>query len=70
MIDGDDVFEPVTHRDPVGKTMVESFAAMYPAETDRQIYERIERAWRSAGSRAELPMTLDAVTRWRTEAAR
>ncbi|MFI5895639.1 hypothetical protein ACIA5D_36645 [Actinoplanes sp. NPDC051513] len=69
MIDGDDVFEPITGRDPVAKTMVESFVASYPSESNEQIAERIRRAGRSMGGDLGDVMTAEIVARWRPEMA-
>ncbi len=58
------------NRDPIDKTVVEAFDAHYPDESDEQIYARIVRACRSAGNPdAEIPMTVETVTRLRAEVA-
>ncbi|MGK5682442.1 hypothetical protein [Actinoplanes sp. URMC 104] len=55
-------------RDPVAKTIVEAFTATYPHETDEQLYARIMRAAKSASNpNAEIPMTVQTVTYWRTQ---
>jgi hypothetical protein len=62
-------YPEITHRDPVPKTLVRSFAANYPDETDEQLHARMERAWHKMSS-AEFPLTVEAVTYWRQEAGR
>ncbi len=54
----------------IARLIVRTFVAEYPHETDEQIYTRIVRASRSAGNPdAEIPMTVETVSRLRAEVA-
>jgi hypothetical protein len=58
----------VVGRDPIGKTIVESFLAKYPDESDEQIHARMCKAWNSLASTGDMPVTVDEITHWRAEA--
>ncbi|GAA0494340.1 hypothetical protein Ade02nite_20400 [Paractinoplanes deccanensis] len=56
--------------DRIARAIVSSIAARYPDESDQQLFDRIVRASRSAGNpEAEIPLTVEAVSRLRGEAA-
>ncbi|MFI5938077.1 hypothetical protein [Actinoplanes sp. NPDC051494] len=61
--------EPIMGRDPLEKTMVESFVREYPQESDEQIAERMSRAARSLGGDLDELVTAEIVARWRPEVA-
>ncbi len=57
--------------DRIARSIVRSFTAAHPGDSDEQIHARIVRAARSAGNPdAEVPMTVETVTRLRAEVAR
>ncbi|BAL87237.1 hypothetical protein AMIS_20170 [Actinoplanes missouriensis 431] len=51
----------IVGRDPVGKTIVEEFAANHPDWSDEQICDRINREY------TEPVITVAEVTQWRPE---
>ncbi len=54
----------------IERSIVRSFTAAHPRDTDEQIHARIVRAGRSAGNPdAEIPMTVETVSRLRAEVA-
>ncbi|GGN39220.1 hypothetical protein FHR83_006767 [Actinoplanes campanulatus] len=55
----------VAGRDPIGKTMVESFLAQHPNESDEQIHARMCRAWNSVPGSGEMPIPVDEIAHWR-----
>jgi hypothetical protein len=56
----------VVGRDPIAKTMVESFLASYPSYTNEEIHTRMCQAWRGI-STADMPITVDEIAHWRAE---
>jgi hypothetical protein len=60
----------ITHRDPLTKTMVESFAAQYPDLSDVELCERILQAARGLGGDLSSDvMSPEIVAYWRAKAA-